>query len=309
MFAGMTMDNNHPRIAELEAIVAQQAATIKSQALQIEKLTCELSILNRRLFGRSSEAAELLQVQGQLFAPPETIECNASARATEGSQEATPTPTPAPAPAPVLPRTPKTGADEAKQQPKREILPEGLPREEQVLDLPEADKAGLVKIGTDTSERLAYRPGQFYVLRTLRPRYAAPQNPDAGVQQMPVPPSVIPGGILDVSVHAEAAVSKFADHMPLCRFIDRCTRLGVALSLSTLSVNLLTIAEVWLKSVQDALWMLLRQRISLHVDETVLPTLPEPHSGVGQTKKTRLWTYLNDTGPPIILYGHSPISV
>jgi hypothetical protein len=66
---------------------------------------------------------------------------------------------------------------------------------------------------------------------------AAPQNPDAGVQQMPVPPSVIPGGILDVSVLAEAAISKFADHMPLCRFIDRCSGLGVELSLSTLSVN------------------------------------------------------------------------
>jgi transposase len=231
-----------------------------------------------------------------LFAPPGTIECDAS-QAADASQEATP--------APVLPRTPKTSADEAKQQPKRELLPAGLPREEQVLDLPDDVKAGLVQIGTDVSERLAYRPGQFYVLRSLRPRYAAPQNPDAGVQQMPVPASVIPGGILDVSVLAEAAVSKFADHMPLCRFIDRCTRLGVELSLSTLSVNLLTIAEVWLKSVQDALWILLRQRISLHVDETVLPTLPEPRSGAGQTKKTRLWTYLNDTGPPIILYHYT----
>jgi transposase len=244
MFSGMTMDNNHLRIAELEAIVAQQAATIKSQALQIEKLISELLILNRRLFGRSSEAADLLQVQGQLFAPPETIACDA-ARAADASQEATP------APAPALPRTPKTSADEVKQQPKRELLPEGLPREEQVLDLPDDVKAGLVQIGTDVSERLAYRPGQFYVLRSLRPRYAAPQNPDAGVQQMPVPASVIPGGILDVSVLAEAAISKFADHMPLCRFIDRCTRLGVELSLSTLSVNLLTIAEVWLKSLLD----------------------------------------------------------
>jgi transposase len=62
---------------------------------------------------------------------------------------------------------------------------------------------------------------------------------------------VISGGILDVSVLVEAAMSKFADHMPLCRFIDRCARLGVELSLSTLSVNLLTIAEVWLKSLLD----------------------------------------------------------
>jgi transposase len=110
---------------------------------------------------------------------------------------------------------------------------------------------------------------------------------------------------LDVSVLAEVAISKFADHMPLSRQIDRVGRLGVELSLSTLSGNLLTIAEVWLKSLIDALWVVLCQRMSLHVDETVLPTLPEPGSGDRQTKKTRLWTYLNDTGPPIILFHYT----
>jgi transposase len=210
---------------------AEQAKIIKSQAFQIEKLTHELLILKRRLFGRSSEAAELLQVQGQLFAPPETIEVET--------------------PAPRLPRTPITTAHHAKQQPKREMLPPDLPREIRVLDLPEDVKAGLVEIGTDVSERLAYKPAEYYVIRTIRPRYVAPHNPDAGVQQIPVPASAIPGGMLDVSVLAEVAISKFADHLPLSRQIDRVGRLGVELSLSTLSGNLLTLAEVWLKSLPD----------------------------------------------------------
>jgi transposase len=265
----MTMDDKDRRIAALEAMV--------------EKLTLELLTLKNRLFGRASEAADLLQVQGQLFAPPETIAVDA----------------------PQLPRTPKTTAIQPKQQPKREILPPDLPREICLLDLPDDVKAGLVQIGTDESERLAYRPGEFYVICTVRPRYANPQSPDAGVQQISVPPSVIPGGILDVSVLAEVIISKFADHMPLSRQIERMGRGGIQIPLSTLSANLLTIAEVWLTPLLDALWVVLRQRGCLHVDETVFPTLPERGSGDRQTKKTRLWTYLNDTGPPIILFHYT----
>ena len=57
-------------LADLQALVEQQAAIIKAQALHIEKLTFELATLKRRLFGRSSEAADTLTVQGQLFALP-----------------------------------------------------------------------------------------------------------------------------------------------------------------------------------------------------------------------------------------------
>ena len=101
---------------------------------------------------------------------------------------------------------------------------------------------------------------------------------------------MIPGGILDESVIAEVAISKFADHLPLSRQIDRFSRLGVTLSLSKLSENLLTVATVWLKPLIDALWQRLKQRTSLHVDETVLPSLPEPGSASQGTQKTRLWT-------------------
>jgi transposase len=272
-------------VIDLQALVEQQAAIIKAQAAQIEKLTQELLILKRRLFGRSSEAADLLQVQGQLFAPPETVAVDA--------------------PAPSLPRTPITTVVQPKQQPKRELLPEGLRREICLLDLPDDVKAGLVEIGSDASERLAYRPGEYYVIRTLRPRYANPQSPESGVQQMPVPPSVIPGGILDESVITHVATSKFADHMPLSRQMEGMGRGGITIPLSTMSASLLSTAEVWLQSVVDALWVVLRQRGCLHVDETVFPTLPERGSGDRQTKKTRLWTYLNDTGPPIILFHYT----
>ena len=46
----------------------------------------------------------------------------------------------------------------------------------------------------------------------------------------------------------------------------------------------------------DALWQILKQRTHLHVDEAVLPCLPERGGSAQGTQKTRLWTYLNDTG-------------
>ena len=275
-------------VAQQAAIIEQQAALIKAQALQIEKLSFELAVLKKQLFGRSREAADLLSVQGQLFAPLQTIEVDSATVL----------------PAPVLARTPKS-QDLPRRQPKREILPPNLPREERILDVPEATELGLIQIGQDVSERLAYRPGQHYVLRTIRPRYADPRNRAAGVQQISAPPCVIPGGILDDSVIADVAISKFADHLPLSRQIDRFSRLGVEVSLSTLSENLLTVATLWLKPLIDALWQVLKQRTSLHADETILPTLPEPGSALGCTQKTRLWTYLNDTGPPIILFHYT----
>ncbi len=224
-------------------------------------------------------------MQGQLPAPPETIDVDL-------------------APAPKLARTP-TLQDKVKQQPKRAPLPASLPREEIIIDLPEALKEGLVKIGEDCSERLAYRPGHHYVLRIIRPRYADPKKPEASVQQMPAPASVIPGGILDESVIADVAINKFADHLPLSRQIERFGRSGVTLSLSTLSDNLLTVAGLWLKPLVDAMWQVLKQRSSLHVDETVLPSLPERGSSGLGTQKTRLWTYLNDTDPQIILFHYT----
>jgi transposase len=268
-----SIDPRDARIAALEALV--------------EKLTFELATLKRQLFGRSRESAELLSRQGQLFETPATVEVDVAADAAS-----------------VLPRTPKTATARA-QKPKRELLPDNLPREVHVIDLPESDKAGWVQIGVDTSERLSYTPGQFFVLRTERPRYAKPTDPDAGVKQAPVPPSVIPGGILDDRVIAEIAINKFADHLPLSRQIERMQRLGIELSLSTLSDNLLTVADIWLKPMINALWQVLRQRTSLHVDETVLPTLPERNSADRGTRKTRLWTYLNDHGPPIILFHYT----
>ena len=60
-------------------------------------------------------------------------------------------------------------------------LPEDLPVETIVLDIPEEEKIcketgiALVKIGETTTYKLAHRPGSYYLKAFVRPKYAHPQ--------------------------------------------------------------------------------------------------------------------------------------
>ena len=54
-------------VTALRGEIAQQANTIRTLSQTVEKLTFDLLMFKRRMFGRSAEASDLLQVQGQLF--------------------------------------------------------------------------------------------------------------------------------------------------------------------------------------------------------------------------------------------------
>ena len=285
--------------SQIEALVsdnATQANQLKTQALQLEKLTHELAQIKRVMFGRSSEAAALLAVQSDLFGI-ETIAFDGLAETTVPANTAI---------APVVPKAPKG-------QPKRVLFSSDLPHETVVLDLPDAEKIGLVRVGTESSQRLHYAPGVFTVIVTERPKYAKPGEPEFGIRAAPLPLCVLPGGMLDESVIAYVAVAKFADHQPLTRLIEIAKRSGIEFSLSTLSENLLNVALIWLAPLVKALWQLLKTGTAIHVDETVLATLPQKGDAKRETKKTRLWTYLgrandpsnNNLGAPIILYHYT----
>lgn len=57
-------------------------------------------------------------------------------------------------------------------------IPDDLPREVRVIDVPDEKKIcpesgdTLIEIDRDVTEKLAYKPGSYYVLRIERPKYA-----------------------------------------------------------------------------------------------------------------------------------------
>ena len=97
--------------------------------------------------------------------------------------------------------------------------------------------------------------------------------------------------------------SQFFDHLPLYRLEQMAARDGVILFRSTLAdwVGRLGVA---LQSLADRLAWHLRQRSSLHADETPVPQL-DP--GNGKTKKAYLWAYRSNDlkpGPKIIVFDY-----
>lgn len=265
----------------LQAALAENAAQrelIKSQSALIEKLMLELAILKKRLFGRQSEASDHLDLQASLF-DVATVPID-----QPGAPAALPTLV-----APVKP---------TRQQPLRMVMPPNLPVEVETITPPASEIEGLVKIGVEASDRLAYTPGRFYVRRIEVEKYAHPKVPELGVVSAKLPPRMIPGGLYDESLIAQIMVAKFDDHLPLNRQREVYQRQGITLPISTMCEAVLTCGGA-LKPLWERLQQHLLKRSELHVDETTMPCLAE-----NQTRKMRMWTYLSSAGEvaPIILY-------
>ena len=127
-------------------------------------------------------------------------------------------------------------------------LPDSLERVERTVDVPEAERilpdgSPMVRIGEDRSEKLAVRPEEFFVLVTVRPRYAAPGQPGLGVLQEPMPGTLIEGSKFDASFIAFVVEEKLAFHMPLYRIQEKLAGRGIRVTRQSLSGVLKTAGE------------------------------------------------------------------
>jgi len=86
-------------------------------------------------------------------------------------------------------KSPKRNGQDAIQ------LPDDLPIEKQVIDLPEQQKicpetgAQLVKIGEEVTQKIAHKPGSYYIKEIIRYKYALPQG--AGILTPPLPEALL----------------------------------------------------------------------------------------------------------------------
>jgi len=97
-------------------------------------------------------------------------------------------------------------------------LPANLPIERIQIDLPAEEKVCkvtgelLVKIGEEITRKLAHRPGSFYIKEIVRPKYAAPNQKEAGVRIAPLPTTLLTRCLADESLLASILVAKFGDY-------------------------------------------------------------------------------------------------
>jgi transposase len=268
-------------LLHLRGVLAETAFTCEEQHNQIEKLQAELELFKRYLFGRRSERFVEDTAQGRLFEP--------LADGTTPTSEA-----------------PEAGEEEITYRRRRQghgwsELPKHLPREEILLEVPEAERIcdgcgdPMVKIGEDRAERVDYRPAKIVVKVFVQPKYACPKK-HGGVKQVETPPGPVPGGRFDFGMVAQVVTSKTCDHLPLYRQQDVLARAGIELSRSTLC-EIMASAAFLLEPLAGLLRQRLRGSDWLGADDTPVRLLDPAHpEGV---RTARFWLY---RGPDIAPY-------
>jgi transposase len=180
----------------------------------------------------------------------------------------------------------KTTTETSFSRHPRMWLSKDLRREEIIIE-PE-NTAGLKKIGEDVTEILEYRPGEFYVKRIVRPKYAKPGN--SGVVMASLPERALEKHILGESVLAQIIVDKYADHLPLYRQNERFKRSGINIPSSTMSDAVRSVYNLIAPLGNAHLEEVLATRY-LGADDT--PIDVRDRNKKGTTHKGYFWVYYN----------------
>jgi transposase len=190
---------------------------------------------------------------------------------------------------------------------KRRPLPENLPREVIVLDLPEEEKLAedgtpLRVIGKEVSEKLFYEPPQIKVIEYHRLRYGVDSG-DTGKIAPPIP-SIIPKGMATPSLLAQIVTSKYVDGLPLYRQENIFDRLNIDLSRGTMARWIIQAAEAC-----QPVWNILEERLMespyVSCDETWTQVLKEK----GRKAESQSWMWVRATptaDQKIVLFDYDP---
>lgn len=271
----LVVDTQNTALDDKERLLCEKDNELKHQALLIEKLKHQLSVLKRQRFGASSE--KLAQEIAQLELMIEELESDC--------------------PAPCL-GEPEANMAPVKKQPVRLALPDTLPRQE-VVHTPGSCSEGccstcggnLHAIGEDVLEQLEYVPASFKVVRHVRPKLAC--RCCESITQAPAPDHAIERGKAGPGLLAHILMSKYADHLPLYRQSGIYARQGITLPRSTMADWVGQVGRL-LEPLHAALARHVLAQKSLHGDDTPVPVLSP---GKGRTATGRLWAYVYDGRP------------
>ena len=190
---------------------------------------------------------------------------------------------------------------------KRMPLPEHLPREIVVVELPAnerftADGTPLRVIGKEVSEKLVYEPSTMKVMAYHRYRYGV----DSGetLKTAPPVPAIIPKGIASPSLIAGIVTQKYADGLPLYRQEDIFSRQGVELPRCTMARWIVRSSEMCMP-----IWNALEERLMMSpyvtCDETHTQVLKEK----GRRAESKSWMWVRATpsdDKKIVLFDYDP---
>lgn len=271
-----TLDAMESQNKELEAIV-------KGQNDKIRQLTDQLAWYRRKLWNPSKEKfipenpdQRKIDFDGLDLLPEE------EENAKEADKE--------------LISYKRNKPEKEKKKAVRLPLPEDLRREEEIIE-PEGKDESWVCIGEEVTEVLEHKPGELYVRRIIRPKYAikpaaqeesskaSRANKAPGIRIAPLPLLPLPRSNAGASLLAELQVNKFHFHLPFHRQIAILKQIGITLPASTING--------WFQGSCDllrALYFRLQELVLasdyIQVDESTVPVI---NNKKNKTVKAYLW--------------------
>ena len=264
------------KLAELERLVAAQAAQIETLSGENAFLRRQLENLRRLRFGRASERLDPAQLE---LIPSQTLIVPVA---------------PPSMPAPSTPRR--------RRAPRRVRIPADLPVEEMILDPEEVqrDPQAFVCIGKVVTEEVTVVPPKYYLRRYIRRKYTSKLDRACAPIVAELMPRLIPGSFASVELVTDIVLKKFIEHLPLNRQEQVLLRqFGIELSRKTMC-DWIGKAADWLSSIYRHIRDDLRRSGYLQVDETPIRFCKKKGGGSGQGY---LWVY-NRPGGDVLFEWH-----
>ncbi len=263
------VSNLEANLSKLEDNVTQLEETKRKLSGNISKLESELAWLRKKIFGKMSERfistdpdSRQLDIFGEQLSDEEREELE---KASHQDKE-------------LITRTITVNKPRTTR---KDISLENLRIEETIIDPEGINLDDYVCIGSEQTNKLAYKPEEFYVKRTTRRKFALKsglqiaqeeQKQRSTVVIAPLPDSPLHKSMADTSLLSEIIIQKYLYHIPFHRQIARFTDLGVRISSSTVGDWFSQSCEL-LKPLYD----LLRQRVLssdyIQVDESTIPVI------------------------------------
>jgi len=274
--------------AFLKAQLDEKIEKILQKDEYIVQLEQWLKHLRSKPFTPSSE--KVAPAQQALFNEAEEIDAEENTAGNDGAVE-----------------TITVATHQRKARP-RVSLPEHLPREEVIHDLPEAEKicpydgSALELIGSDDSEQLEFIPAQLKVLLHKRLKYACPcceqHLATAAKPKQPIEKSLAGPGLL-----AAIATQKYCDALPLYRQSELFKRMGIALDRTNLANWMIKCGALSQPLINLLHEKLLEQPV-IHMDETPVQVLNEP--GKTAQSQSYMWVQASSGEQPVRLFHYAP---
>lgn len=182
-----------------------------------------------------------------------------------------------------------------KKHPGRQLLPDHLPVEEVIIE-PQEDTTNLKQIGQEVTEVLDYTPASIVKRRYIRPKYAKADG--QGVIVAPMPERPLPKAIAEAGLLANIAVSKFVEHTPFYRQIQKFER-NYQLSIPSSTINDWFVATCTL--LQPLYEEHQRQVLAtdyLQADESPIKVLDSDKKG--KSHQGYMWVYHNPLAKAVL---------